>query len=465
MPAIARSLDDALAPITDGCVLAVPRESSGVAMAATRALIRRGIKRLTLIALPTSSLQADLLIGAGCVETLETSAVSMGEFGAAPRFTAAILKGSIRMKDATCPALHAGFQAAEKGVPFMPLRGLIGTDVLNNRPDWKVIDNPFGNDDPIVLLPAIKPDVALFHAPMADRDGNVWIGRQRELVTMAHAAERTIVTVEKMHDGNLLEDPTLAAGTLPGFYVESGRGGGAWRWPLPLPEYYAWDAEHLKEYVTLAATDEGFAKYLDKYVHERQRGLRAFRDEELLAAMVADLIGDVRHVAVGNASPIPATAAARCARAATSQRPALRVAARQPEAHVLDRRRARTVRLRRARPHRRVLSLRRRDRRPGQHQSGQHRRSGQADSALSRLVRLVVSLFRRAEGDPVPHRAFQAHAGAEGVLHQRAGRQRRQRLSHRRPDRADHQPLPVLVRPKRGGSGSKACIPATRSPR
>ena len=223
MPAIARSLDDALAPINDGCVLAVPRESSGVAMAATRALIRRGIKRLTLIALPTSSLQADLLIGAGCVETLETSAVSLGEFGAAPRFTAAILAGSIRMKDATCPALHAAFQAAEKGVPFMPLRGLLGTDVLKNRPDWKVIDNPFGNDDPIVLLPAIKPDVALFHAPMADRDGNVWIGRQRELVTMAHAAERTIVTVEKLHDGNLLADQTLAAGTLPGFYVDRSR--------------------------------------------------------------------------------------------------------------------------------------------------------------------------------------------------------------------------------------------------
>src|SRR6478752_7602194 len=84
---IARTLDDALAPISDGCVLAVPRESAGIAMAATRALIRRGIKRLTLIALPTSSLQADLLIGAGCVETLETSAVSLGEFGAARRFT------------------------------------------------------------------------------------------------------------------------------------------------------------------------------------------------------------------------------------------------------------------------------------------------------------------------------------------------------------------------------------------
>ena len=129
-----------------------------------------------------------------CVETIETSAVSLGEFGAAPRFTAAVTAGALRVKDSTCPALHAAFQAAEKGVPFMPLRGLIGSDVLAHRPDWKVVDNPFDQNDPIVLLPAITPDVALFHAPLADRDGNVWIGRQRELITMAHAAEKTIVT-------------------------------------------------------------------------------------------------------------------------------------------------------------------------------------------------------------------------------------------------------------------------------
>src|SRR6202158_4629886 len=244
---IVRTLDEALAPITDGCVLAVAREQSGVPMAATRALIRRGVKRLHLVALPTSTLQADLLIGAGCVETLETSAVSLGEFGSAPRFTAAILAGSIRMVDATCPALHAQFQAAEKGVPFMPLRGLIGSDVLAHRPDWRTIDNPFGNDDPIVLLPAIKPDVALFHSPFADRAGNVWIGRQKELATMAHAAPKTIVTVEKIIDNDMLADATLSAGTLPGFYVESIAVAPRGAWPLPLPDHYAWDEDHLKE--------------------------------------------------------------------------------------------------------------------------------------------------------------------------------------------------------------------------
>jgi glutaconate CoA-transferase subunit A len=244
-------------------------------MAATRALICRHVKKLHLVALPTSSLQADLLIGAGCVDTLETSAVSLGEFGPAPRFSAAITAGTITMKDATCPALHTALQAAEKGVPFMPLRGLIGSDVLKYRDDWKVIESPFGGEpsgqsDPIVLLPAIKPDVALLHAPMADRHGNVWIGRQRELATMAHAAAKTVVTVEKIHDGNLLDDPVLAAGTLPGFYVESVAVAERGAWPLPLPDHYAADAGHLAEYARMAATPEGFDEYLKRYVYERR---------------------------------------------------------------------------------------------------------------------------------------------------------------------------------------------------
>ena len=270
MSVIAASLDEALGAVTDGCMLAVPREVAGVPMAATRALIRRGVRRLHLVALPTSTLQADLLIGAGAIATLETSAVSLGEFGPAPRFTDAMLNGRIRMLDATCPALHAAFQAGEKGVPFMPLRGILGSDVLKFRPDWRVIDNPFGDGDPIVLLPAIKPDVALIHAPMADRAGNVWIGRQRELATMAHAAKRTIVTVERIHDGDLLADPVLAAGVLPGFYVERIAVAEKGCWPLGLPDHYAADLAHLAAYAKLAATAEGFAKYLDEHVYARR---------------------------------------------------------------------------------------------------------------------------------------------------------------------------------------------------
>lgn len=271
MPTIARSLDEALEPITNGATLLVARETAGVAMEATRALVRRNVRGLALLTLPTSSLQADLLIGAGCVDAIETSAVSLGEHGCAPRFTAAALAGAIRIEEATCPALHAAVQAAERGVPFMPMRGLIGSDILARRPDWRVVDNPFGEDDPIVLIPAAKADVALFHAPMADRSGNVWIGRQRELAAMAHAAARTVVTVEKLYPGDLLlEDPVLAAGVLPGFYVESVAVAPRGAWPLPLPDHYAADDAHLVDYARLAATAEGFARYLERYVHERR---------------------------------------------------------------------------------------------------------------------------------------------------------------------------------------------------
>jgi glutaconate CoA-transferase subunit A len=161
-------------------------------------------------------------------------------------------------------------QASEKGVPFMPLRGLIGSDILKYRDDWKVIDSPFANSDPIVLLPAIRPDVALIHAPMADRFGNVWIGRQRELATMAHAAEKTIATVERLYDADLLDDPMLAAGTLPAFYMEAIAIAERGAWPLGLPDFYLADADHLAEYARMAATAEGFAEYLNKYVYEKK---------------------------------------------------------------------------------------------------------------------------------------------------------------------------------------------------
>ena len=267
---LARTVEEALAPIVDGCVLLVARESSGAAMEATRVLIRRAVRRLHLIACPTSTLQADLLIGAGCVDTIETSAVSLGEFGPAPRFVAAVRSGALRVLDATCPALHAAVQAAEKGVPFMPVRGLIGSDLVPQRPDWRVIGNPFAPGDPIVLVPALSADVALFHAPLADRAGNVWVGTNRELVTMAHAARTTVVTAERLHDGNLLDDPLLAAGTLPGFYVEAVAVVARGAWPLPLAGHYPVDAAHLADYARAAATAEGFARYLERHVHAQR---------------------------------------------------------------------------------------------------------------------------------------------------------------------------------------------------
>jgi len=276
------SLAELAARVPDGAKLAVPRDITGPAMAATRALIRRGVRNLHLVCVPTSGLQADLLIGAGCVATLETSAVTLGEFGPAPRFTAAVKAGSIAILDATCPAIHAGLQAAEKGIPFMPLRGVLGSDLVAHRPDWRVIQNPFaeapggseagagggtdGGGDPILVLPAIRPDAALFHAPRADHHGNVWIGPRRELMTMAHAARETLVTVEEVIEGDLLAEDEAAAGTIPALYVSAIAETKSGAWPLAFHDAYAADAAELADYVKLARTEAGFAQYLARYL-------------------------------------------------------------------------------------------------------------------------------------------------------------------------------------------------------
>ncbi len=262
------SLDDLTAQVPDGAKLAVPRDITGPAMAATRALIRRGLRGLHLVCVPTSGLQADLLIGAGCVATLETSAVTLGEFGPAPRFTAAVKAGAIAILDATCPAIHAGLQAAEKGIPFMPLRGVLGSDLISHRPDWRVMQNPFAEDgeedDPILMLPAIRPDVALFHAPRADRQGNVWIGPRRELMTMAHAAKETLVTVEEIVDGDLLAGDEAAAGTIPALYIGAIAEAKSGAWPLAFHDAYPADGAELADYARLAKTEQGFAEYLER---------------------------------------------------------------------------------------------------------------------------------------------------------------------------------------------------------
>lgn len=268
IPATYRSVDELASLIPDGALIGLPKEDGGAAMELTRALIRRKATGLRLLTVPVSTIQVDLLIGAGCVAEIETSGVSMGEFGYAPRFRRAVESGEIVVRDATCPAIYAELQAAEKGAPFMPLRGVLGSDVLKNRPDWKVIDNPFaeGRRDPVVLLPAVRPDLAIFHARYGDEHGNVWVGPRRESVLLAHASKATLATVEEIVNGNLMDDDKMRAGTIPPVYVDAVAEAPRGAWPLSLFGAYDRDGEHLRAYVTAAKSDEGFAAYLERHV-------------------------------------------------------------------------------------------------------------------------------------------------------------------------------------------------------
>ncbi len=212
-----------------------------------------------MLGVPILGLSADLLIGAGCVSEIETSAVSLGEAGLAPRFTEAVEKNEIRIRDATCPAVHAGLLAAERGLPWAPVGGILGSDLVAQRPEWKVRDG-------VITIPAIRPDVALFHARWADEAGNVWVGRRRELATAAHAARLSFVTFEEKKSGDMLEDELLAPGVISSIYVSAVAQAPRGAWPLGMTGLYGADEVHLSQYAMAAKTREGFQRYLDEWV-------------------------------------------------------------------------------------------------------------------------------------------------------------------------------------------------------
>jgi hypothetical protein len=170
--------------------------------------------RCGLLGVPVSGFATDILIGAGCVAELQTSAVSLGEAGFAPRFTAAMRAGSIHVIDATCPAIHTMLQAAEKGVPFMPLRG---PDRLRHPGEPPRLA---GDRKPIrarrAHRPAACPFARLrrFHAAMADSLGQCLARpapRMRDLGPCQPARPRHR---ERVVPGNFLEDDRLAPGTI-----------------------------------------------------------------------------------------------------------------------------------------------------------------------------------------------------------------------------------------------------------
>jgi glutaconate CoA-transferase subunit A len=166
--------------------------------------------------------------------------------------------------------MHTMLQASEKGVPFMPLRGMIGSSILANRPDWKVIESPFGTGEKITLLPALNPDFAVFHAVMADSAGNVWTGRRRECATIAHASKRTLVTVERVVEGNFLEDERLCPGAINATYISGFAIAERGAQPCALLDEYGMDTDYVMNYARAAKTEAGFAEWCAEHVFGNQ---------------------------------------------------------------------------------------------------------------------------------------------------------------------------------------------------
>jgi glutaconate CoA-transferase subunit A len=101
---------------------------------------------------------------------------------------------------------------------------------------------------------------------MADSFGNVWLGRRRECATLAHAAQRALVTVERVVEGNFLEDERLAPGTINATYISAIAIAERGAQPVALLDEYGFDAAYVSEYARMAKTDAGFAEWMAREV-------------------------------------------------------------------------------------------------------------------------------------------------------------------------------------------------------
>lgn len=150
-------------------------------------------------------------------------------------------------------------------VPFVPVRGLLGTDYMKIRPDFKQIPNPYDPGEPIVIVPAIAPDVAVFHGYQGDRFGNVVASPATDSKLIVQASRRAVATVEEIVDGDLSAQPVKGA-LIPGIHVSAVVHAPRGAHPLSCRGRYDVDRDHLREYIVAAQSDGTFKHYLDRYV-------------------------------------------------------------------------------------------------------------------------------------------------------------------------------------------------------
>lgn len=151
------------------------------------------------------------------------------------------------------------------GIPFIPVRGVYGTDYMRIRPDFKVMVNPYDPEEELVIAPAIRPQVAVIHGFKGDSLGNALVGPGDNKL-LAQASLKVIVTVEEIIDGDLSQAPWGRGQLIQWVYIDALVLAPFGAHPTTCPGLYQADRAHMREYIESAQTEEGFSLYLDKYV-------------------------------------------------------------------------------------------------------------------------------------------------------------------------------------------------------
>ena len=264
------SLQDAVSRfINDGDVVAVGGVGRNRSpMALVREIVRQGKKDLHIVG-REKGMDFDMLIGAGCVKKVSFALVSLEEFGLAMNFRRKAQAGEIELDEHACNSVITSLRAAAMGVPFLPLKGMFGSDVFRVNKSLTEIRCPFTGEK-LAAVKAIKPDVTIIHAHQADKYGNIRIqGSPFEDILKAWAADRTIVTAEEITDNEEVRANTHLT-TIPYIYVTAVVHQPKGAWPASCDHYYDSDMEEVKAYAQAIKTPEGFQEYLEQRVLNRR---------------------------------------------------------------------------------------------------------------------------------------------------------------------------------------------------
>ena len=280
------SLADAAALVIDGAMVALGGGlSARLPMALVRELVRQRRSGLHLVG-SAHSIDVDILVGARAVRRCEESYVGFEQdFGLAPAYRRAAEDATIEVAESCCATILAQLRAAEMGVPFLPVRGVRGSDIVRLHPEYAEVTCPFTGET-LVAVPPLRPDVALLHAPSGDRYGNLHLEQPYVLdERFASASRMVIATVDELVS---TEQLTAAGVTIPGHLVAAVAHVPFGAHPASCYPRYAYDRSHLREYVAAAQSGpEGLGKYLGAYVQDSEESYRGAIGPDRLSRLAA----------------------------------------------------------------------------------------------------------------------------------------------------------------------------------
>lgn len=255
--------------VLDGSTIALGlAQETLIPFAAGHELIRQKKQHLTLIG-PISDILFDQIIGAGCVRKIRAAWVGNVITGSSYNFRRAVEGGSLEMEDHSNLTLAMALRAGAMGVPFMPARTALGSDLFKTNSSLKTMICPFSGET-LMAVAALKPDVSIVHLQRADRYGNAHAWGNLGLTRDACLASRhIIITAEDIVEPDVISrDPNRVI--TPGYRVSAVAHAPWGGHPSPVPGYYNRDHQGFLDYRTESKTPQAFDVWQKKWVHSVQ---------------------------------------------------------------------------------------------------------------------------------------------------------------------------------------------------